>query len=852
MSPQLPRLFVWHVVRGVARHRLLALLNVLSVALGVAVFLAIQIANHSANRSFGASIDLVAGKANLEVRAAGGAFAETLLPTLSRAPGVKAATPLVEGYITLPDFPGETLQVLGIDPFSNLPFATFALENAEHQSLDVEAWLRDAGAIALSEEFAKQHGLKLGDTLRVTANGRESVRTIRFLLRLTESPAGTNTRVAALDIAWAQELLDKVGRLSSIQLLLDEPAQAAALAAKLRALVPADVSVLVPGQRSGQIQNMLAGFELNLSALSLVSLLVGMFLIHNTIAASVVRRRAEIGMLRALGATRGEVMALFVGEALLFGLAGVLAGIGGGFLLAGWLVGAVAKTISSLYVLVSIDAFHVTPLLLVVTAVFGLGSVLIAAWFPAREGARLDPIRALNLGTILEAGLTSTARWSWLGVAGLIFAAICSWLALATGPALLGFVSALGVVAGCAFFAPAATKAGAFLFDRASRHTLLVRLAAQNLGRSLHRNAVTVAALMSAIAMTVGVTIMIHSFRRTVEVWIDRTVVADIFLTPIANDNAAIASFTPAELAGQAAALPRVERMDTYRGLGVTVREQFVALAVVAGSRRDNLAFLGGGDAQKQARLFDPQTVLVSEPFARRFGLWDGDRVPIPTPRGVVDFTIGGVYFDYSRDSGVIMMSRQNFDRQWDDSRVQSLAFYLRDGAQTESVADELRALSARFGKFLVYSNRSLRIRVFEIFDQTFRVTSILQAISVLVAVVGIFLALTTLVAEREREIGVLRAVGASAGQIRGLVLAESGLIGAVASLLGVAAGIVLSFVLTYVINKAFFGWTIQLSFPWLTVLATPLWIVPAALLAGVIPAARAARLEIARAVRRE
>ncbi len=853
MTRQLPRIFAWHVARHVWRHPLLALLNVLSVGLGVAVFLAIQVANHSASASFAASIDLVAGKAHLEARAPGGVD-ETLLPLLARQPGVRAATPLVEGFLTLPDFPGEYLQVLGLDPFTNPPFATFALEGADRRGLDVEAWLRDPDAVAVSEEWAQRTGRKLGDRLRVSADGQERFLTVRFLLRLEESAAGRgNSRVAAMDIAWAQELFGRVGKLSAIQLLLDDPLATDATAERLQKLVPADVQILAPGQRSGQVQRMLAGFQLNLTALSLVSLLVGMFLIHNTVAASVVRRRAEVGMLRALGATRGEVTLLFLGEALLLGALGVLAGIGGGMLLAGTLVGAVAKTVSSLYVLLSIDAWSLTPGILLAAVALGLGTVAIAAWFPAREGARLDPVRALSLGAAVERSVAPAGRWAWLALAGIALAAGCSALALSTGPALLGFVAAGFVVLGFAFWSPPLVRAISVLAGRLAVGRAIPRLAAQNLGRALSRNSVTVAALMAAVAMTTGTSAMIFAFRSTVETWIARTVIADLFLTPAANETAGFAAFTPLEVIEFARRLPQVARLDTFREFAITVRGERASLAAIDGQARDNLSFLGGDDRRKARTLFEPGTILVSEPFARRFNLWDGDTVPLPTPRGVIPYRIGGVYYDYSRDSGVILIARENFNRHWDDRRVQSVALYLKDPAtQLEEAADALRAFAGQRGKFLVYSNRTLRERVFQIFDQTFRVTYVLRAIAVVVAVAGIFLGLTTLVAERGREIGVLRAVGASAGQIRGMILAESGLIGLAASVLGVIAGIALSVVLTVVINRAFFGWTIPLAFPWASLLATPLWIVPAALAAGWIPAARAARRPIAEAVRSE
>lgn len=870
MTRQFPRLFFWHVVRHARRHKVLAALNVLSVALGVAVYLAIQVANGSANASFAASIDLVAGKANLEAREPGSGLDETLLPRLAAAPGVKAATPLIEGYVTLPDLgPGEYLQVLGVDVFTNAPFATFSLRGNDAATaaanFDIEAWLGGPDALAITDEFARQHGLKIGDRLRAQVNGRDATLTVRFILRLNDTAAGRgNSRVAAIDIGWAQELFGKQGRLSAVQLLLERPADAETIATELSKLVPADVSVAAPGQRTNQVQRMLGSFQLNLGALSLISLLVGMFLIYNTVAASVVRRRVETGILRALGATRWEVQCLFLGEALLFGLVGVAAGIAGGVLLAKWLLGReIARVISSLYALVSVDRLHLTPLVLGSALFFGLGSVLLAAWLPAREGARLDPVAALSpgLGLTMERSRRATLRWLLWGIVALALAGACSALALLTGPAWLGFAAAFFVLLGFAFLAPLATNLGAAAVNALTRSRrgarFLVGLSAQNLARSVHRTAVIVAALMAAIAMTVGISVMIHAFRQTVETWIQRAIVADIFMTPAANATLGNGAFVPAETLAALRAHPDIAALDTVREIGVNIRGDRVSLAAVEGTNRNRLAFVGTGgdrarDREKQAAFYEPDSVLVSEPFAHRYRVGEGDALPIATPDGVVRFTVRGVYYDYSRDSGVILINRKNFEQHWHDPRVMSVALYLKPGVELDRVATDLRARFNTRGEFLIYSNRSLRERVFEIFGQTFRITGVLRSIAVVVAVIGIFLTLTTLIAERERELGVLRALGASRAQIGALVLGESALIGALASALGVIAGLVLSLVLTWVINKAFFGWTIQLAIPWATVVATPLWIVLAALLAGVLPARRASLVPIAAAVRSE
>ena len=224
----------------------------------------------------------------------------------------------------------------------------------------------------------------------------------------------------------------------------------------------------------------------------------------------------------------------------------------------------------------------------------------------------------------------------------------------------------------------------------------------------------------------------------------------------------------------------------------------------------------------------------------------------IPTPDGPREFIIAGVYYDYSRDAGLVAISRENFVRHWHDERIMSVGLYLKHPATLDETAAHLRRTYNQHGEFLIYSNRAIRERVFEIFGQTFRITNVLRVIAVVIAVIGIFLTLTTLVTEREREIGVLRAIGASRAQIQGIVLTESALIGLLSSTLGILAGLALSVVLTYVINKAFFGWTIQLAIPWLSVLLTPAWILLAALAAGWLPAVRAGRVPIAAAIRTE
>ncbi len=853
MTPQFPRIFAWHVLRNLRRHRLLALLNIFSVALGIAVYLAIQIANHSANQSFAAGIDLVAGKTHLEIR---GDVDETLWPTVAKQPGIRAVTGLVEGTVTLPDFPGEYLRVLGVDLFTGESFRTFDIgANGERPAL--ESWMGEPGAIAVTTAFASRCGWKTGDTFRALVNSETKTLHIAALIESSDSPAAAQPRFAVMDIGWAQELFGRQGRLTSLQILLDDPRRAAATAENLRAVLPPALTAEPPRQRSAQIQNMLSAFQLNLTALSMVSLLVGVFLIYNTISASVARRRTEIGILRALGATRWEVRALFLGEAAILGALGIAVGAVGGVALARVLTGAVAKTISSLYVLLSIDRSWLSPAQFFTAAVFGFAAVLVGAWLPASEAARINPVAALSLGAHAEQAVARAPRWSGLGFAFLAAAALACWLALRTGPPAWSFAAAFLVLGGFALFAPAVTKACGDAASRAVPLGILWRLAADNLRRSIHRNAVTVAALAAAIAMMVGLMVMIHSFRQSVDAWINRGIVADLFIAPASNETIGLSAFVPPAALDWLRARPEVGGVDTFREMSVQVSAHSSApkpalLAVVQGEYRKNLTFTGGDDERKMARVFHERCVAVTEPFARKFGVRDGGRITLATPRGPAEFAVAGIYSDFTRDQGVILMARATFDASWSDPGVNSLAVYLRANQAWEPLADAFRARFSRDGEFAIYSNRSLRQRILAIFDQTFAVTYILRTVAMLVAIAGIFLSVTTLVAEREREIGALRAIGASRGQVQALLMIESAMLGLIATALGLATGTVLAMTLTWVVNPAFFGWTIALQFPWPALAATPLWILPAALLAAWYPAARASRTPIATAVREE
>ncbi|PYJ87631.1 MAG: hypothetical protein DME70_06185, partial [Verrucomicrobia bacterium] len=680
MQAQYLRIFRWHVLRYLRRHPLLGLLNILSVALGVSVYLATQIANQSANRAFAASVDLVAGKAELEITAPTRHLPETVLPRVVAASGVSAATPIVEGFVSLPDFRGEYLEILGIDVFTNAPFRTFDPSNFEAGAFDIQRWLGPPGAVAVSEEFVRQHNLKQGDKIRARVGGIDRELEIGFLLRKTET---FDPHFAAMDIGWAQELFGRRGELSAIQLRLSDARQRDATIAALREILPKDSRVAAPARRTEEVDKMLGGFQLNLTMMSLVSMFVGMFLIYNTVSASVVRRQHEIGILRSLGVMRNEIRSLFLAEAVVLGAIGSVLGLLGGVVLARMLVRAVSTTISSLYVLVSVRDLTLHPWAFALAGLIGVGSVIVSAFFPAQAAAKQKPIEALHGGIRLERSVNPSIAWLVSGLLCILVSAILSWLALSTGPRWLSFGAAFFVIAGFSFLVPRvmfhfSRAAGKFLRrvrPRRRRPIIEAELAAANLSRALLRNSVTVAALAVAVAMVVGVSVMVFSFRQTVEAWINDTLLADLFIAPGGNESGGN-SFFPADAIEFLSKHPAVETVDTFREIEVPMGDTEVTVAVIRGERRQ-FQFLHGSRTELMRRFHAEPCVFVSESFTRRHRVREGDTIALTTPDGPRPFPIAAIFYDYTRDQGVVYMSRENFARFWHDDRVHSVAIYL-------------------------------------------------------------------------------------------------------------------------------------------------------------------------------
>jgi putative ABC transport system permease protein len=665
--------------------------------------------------------------------------------------------------------------------------------------------------------------------------------------------------VAATDIATAQEWVGRPGELSAVLLRLDPSADRTAVAARLRGLVSGDVSVEPPARRTGRVESMIAAFRLNLTALSLVSLLVGMYFVGNAALASVVRHRVSLGILRAVGTGRREIMALVLAEAGLTGIAGAVTGLILSRPLAGVMAAPVARTVSALYLPVDAHGGWPTVAEAVAGVSAGLAAALAAAWIPAWQAARLDPVRILHPGSAPEifrvrAGLLA----GWGG--GLLLTALLASVASLSGfSPLFGFAAAFLVLAGGSLLVPAFMGMAARVVRILPLHGpgwALVRLSLGQTLRALHRTAPTAAALAAAAAMTVGIGVMIHSFRGSVVDWVGRTLAADLFIAPAANELVGLEHTLPTAAAAWWAARPEVGSVGTFRELEVrTADGEPVTLGLVAGPARGEVDFLHGDSRNKQSAIEGGGCTALSESLARRLGLSPGEELVLAGPGGSVRLKILDLYRDYTRDRGIAMVGASAFRSDWEVPGEHSLAIRFRPestaGQREEAKREFLQSFGGREA-FACYANAELRERILSIFDQTFAVTAILRAIAVAVALGGVLLTLGILVLERTRDLGVLRSMGASRAQVAYLMIVEAGFLGLIASAVGLLSGIGLALVLTFVINRVFFGWTIDLSFPWVELASLPLWMTATALAAGLFPALRASEVDPAAALRME
>ncbi len=824
--------------------RSLTLLAVLGVALGVASVFSIQLLNRNSLAAFSGSVQSLSGDADLSVTGRTPTLPETFYPKVLATAGVSEAWPIYRIDVAVEGHPGLFLEVAGLDLFAagRLPLVSGdgAGDGNAHGTDALAAFLYRPGWVAVSPALAEEMGWSVGDTVTVSSGSRLADLHIGALVDFRRHTPLAPRKLAVMDIAQAQSLLGRRGELHQVDLKIDKGRDLEEMRRLLTAALGPAVQVLTPEQREQNAAGLLSAFRLNLTALSLISLFVGVFLVYGSVRATLVRRRAEFGLIRSLGGTRSQVLALILGEAGALGLLGAIIGVPLGWLAARLNMGLVSGTLTNIYLLEEIERLRVPADLVVLALLIGVGGALAGALQPSLDMARKDTRTLLSAFTLHQRADRLAPRMAFT--------------ALAVGVAALAFYGfygrtvrwggfSLGLMILVAF--PLLTPLIIRLVCRPIRvRRLGLAYSARNLLLRLGTSSVAVAALGIAVCMLVGVTLLIGSFRATLETWIAGYVRADIYVSTKSWTRAGREAFLTPGLVEELTTLPGVRSSALLRRFPVMSGERKIMLSGISFDleNSDYILPLKSGDSREALRrVRDEDATIITEPLALKTGLGPGDTLTITGPDGEVHFTIAGVSRDYSTESGMAYFSMQTVDRFFGPGQVNSVGLYLKKGLAPDEAADGLRARYEQL-PLEVRSSRDIRDGVLQLFDQTFAVTRLLQVMALLTAACGIALSLLVQARERISELALYRCLGAGRGQIFRLFLGEGLAAGLLGTLLGAAGGVLLALILIYVINPAYFGWTIQPHWPWPALLRQAAGIMAAALAASVYPALRGSR----------
>ena len=816
------------------------LATVLGVAIGVAAVVSTLLASRAAVASLDADVDVLDGSAALEIRRPGGVEAGDL-GALRELCGDALLAPVAEDVVHLPGI-GDHARILGIDLLAAGEERPLELAAEVEDPADVLDRLLLGRGVALPERLAAELGVAVGDALEAVVRSRRVELEVVALLR-PERLASASERLILADVGLVQELYGRAGRYDRVEVRPRRELDVEALAAALEGRLPAGYRVAPASERRLESEGMVRALEFNLTALSGVSLLVGLVLVATTLATSVVQRRSAIALLRSLGASPLQLARAVLVEAAAIGLLGGALGVLLGWLGARGALASVRATVATVNPEVLQGTVVLEPRWVLLGLAAGLSASLVAALLPLREALQVPPVQGLRTERPGRVG-----RRAWLGrLVALTGLGLAAWVTASLPPwgdrPIWALASSLLVLASLLVLSGPLVELCASLRLRGglgAGATLPLRLAQASLGASRRRASWAAGAVGVAVGLAVAMATMVGSFRRTVVDWTETTMRSDLFVRPLAAGEGVASGRVDPEVVRIARELFGTDAVDPFHSAAAYVDGRRIELAgahLGVADREGGVPFLDGRPVSEVfAETLARGGAVVNEPFARRFGAGAGDWIELETPAGTVEREVVGVYRDYSGHNGRVVLDRADFLGLYPDEGAQSLAIFLGGESPVSARSLLAGALDGRFA-LEVLLGPEVRAEVLAVFERTFAITVALQLVAAVVAGMAVITVLGALVRERRRELAVMRALGASARQLIGVVVGEALLLGLAGAAGGLLIGVLVGYVLVAVVNVQSFGWTLRFLPPWGSVAGTAGLVIPACLLAGLVPA---------------
>ncbi len=858
----LPNLIRHISARRIGLQKVHTLMTVAGICLGVAAIVSIGIVNKSVSRSFEDSINRVTGRAALQVTGAASGFPEEFLDRVQKVPGVEYAVPVIDTQGILVGAKERSLMILGVDVLQDGNIRDYKLSEENADIPDPLLFLARPDSILVTKELADRENISIDQTIKVqTVRGIRSFH-VRGLLN-PEGPAKVASgNIAIMDYPAAQMAFGKDRRIDRIDVSLLRGEDLETVRERIKKSLPDGYSVVTPEGRTKQVELLISHFQKNINLISFIAVFVGMYLIYNAVSIAVVQRKKEIGILRALGTTRRQIIALFLGETFFMAIAGSGLGIGVGIFFARSVIGAVGQTVSDLYLRTTISEIDVAWPNLAIGFFMGILSSLAAALFPALASTRITPVSAIRSVPYSEEGFLSRSRLRTASALLIVLAALLLGIykAFPSAPYFHNttamFLATISLLLGVSLATPSALARFLAFFRRvvSPRVGAAGRLAGLNLQKNIGRNAVAAAAIFYGISVFVSSAGIIHSAKVSVIEWIDSYVRGDIIVTsghPIATTGAQNIPM-PVEMWKEIEKVPGVLSADPFRKIYIDYKGRRLLLLTLDIDRRMLYSPMKviRGTREDMVRLLPYKNyIAVNEVTAAREHVKPGDTMELPTPQGPVPFTVAAVNVDYSSDSGSILMDMHTYHKYWKEYLADSFSIRVRDKNNVEAVRDEILR---RFGKdreLFALPSRDFRNEIRKLIDQGFAVNHAINVITLLIACLGIIVTLLASVLERTREIGILRSIGMLRRQVSAVVVIESMLLGLIGGTLGAAAGIAIGWMSLEGFLRGDYGASMEYhiypaSILWALGLSTML-----AALAGVYPARRAAKTNIVEAL---
>jgi len=831
------RLISWPYFR---KHVLRTMLTIAGIVLGVAVFVGMHTANQSVLFAFSRTVDRIAGKTEIQVTAGEAGFEEDILEKVQSVPSVRVAVPVIEAVVDTRMAGEGSLLVLAVDMTGDRSLRDYDLESGDEAVIDDPlVFLAQPDSIILTKQFAEKSRLGVNDKIRLgTAEGDRQF-TIRGIMKTGGLTSAFGGNLAIMDVYAAQKMFGRGRTFDRIDVGVKPGSTIADCERDLTALLGAGFQIEPPSGRGQQFEAMLAAYSMMVGISSLFALFIGMFIIYNSFAIAVTQRRSEIGILRALGATRAQIRWLFLGESAVTGVIGSLGGLVFGTLIARGIAASIGTLISDVYgVAQRADEIAASPVLLLTALGIGIATSIVAAVIPARNAARVDPVQALQKGKfqILSAGeYRLRAVLAAIGAGGAI---VC----LMVGGSRVIFYIGYGMaIASALLLSPLLAVALA----RAMRPVLKWlrpvegALAADSLLQAPRRTSASVAALMLSLALVVAFAGMARASYSSIIDWMNTALNPDLFVSPSQNIVVRTIRF-PSAMEGELAAVPGVERVQAVRDARIVFRKtpvMVVAVDIMSVSQTARREPVAGVADDMYSRTAAGQGLMVSDNLAQLQRLSLGDVLEVPAPYGVIRLPIVGVVVDYSDQQGTILMDRRLFQQYWHDDTVNIFRLYLKPGTPMPDVRRDILEHYAGGRQVFVLTNDELKAYILKITDQWFGLTSVQIAVAVLVAILGIVNTLTVSITDRRRELGVLQAVGGLRGQIRRTIWIEALGIGTLGLLLGFGFGAINLYYILQIIHQDIAGMRLDYQFPVAVVAALVPTILASAFIAAIWPA---------------